>query len=723
MHPLFLMKLTTKLALAILVAGMLPAAIISRLALQSAQEFSEATGDLYQEISEGISSKIDRSLFERYGDVQAFASNGDLQDLKSWYLPDSTKNKVAAAANRNLSLYGDYYLLMYMVDTTGRLVAVNDKTADGTPIDTAYLYQKDFKDAVWFKEVMAGNFTKGPNANGTYIQDVHVDDDVNQVFGGAGLTLGYSAPVKDPNGKVIGVWHNCANFGLVEEIVVSTYRHLAKRGLEESEITLLDKGGRIISSYDPVADSSEKVKHDMSVLLKANLVTMGNEAAAELSRGNSGHLVTLHVRKNVMQVTGFTQCGGALGAPTFKWGVLVRTPADRALAQPIEQRKQIIFYLSASAVGLLVLAVLLGSTIARALSRGINTLHQISGSMVSAAGQFSNSSQVVAQGSSEQAAALEETSASLEEIAAMTQRTSENANSGKALSKEARSSADVGLNWITQMSQTLVGIRSAVMEMESSVREMQGSSQEVANIINTIDEIAFQTNLLALNAAVEAARAGEAGMGFAVVADEVRALAQRSAQAAKETSQKIDSSLRLSEQSGTASGKVVKSLIEVESTAGNLQQVFEGIVKQITSLDDVINEMAGACGEQSTGIAQVNMSITQLDTVTQGNAAIAEENAGVASELNTHIQSLKGVVGDLQVVVTGKGTFSGATEAAMGSRVASAGKVSTVKTLTFPSSGSKQSGGPTKAPLGIPMPGDPGSAKNAELIAQSFKDF
>ncbi len=723
MHPLFLMKLTTKLALAILVAGMLPAAIISRLALQSAQEFSEATGDLYQEISEGISSKIDRSLFERYGDVQAFASNGDLQDLKSWYLPDSTKNKVAAAANRNLSLYGDYYLLMYMVDTTGRLVAVNDKTADGTPIDTAYLYQKDFKDAVWFKEVMAGNFTKGPNANGTYIQDVHVDDDVNQVFGGAGLTLGYSAPVKDPNGKVIGVWHNCANFGLVEEIVVSTYRHLAKRGLEESEITLLDKGGRIISSYDPVADSSEKVKHDMSVLLKANLVTMGNEAAAELSRGNSGHLVTLHVRKNVMQVTGFTQCGGALGAPTFKWGVLVRTPADRALAQPIEQRKQIIFYLSASAVGLLVLAVLLGSTIARALSKGINTLHQISGSMVSAAGQFSNSSQVVAQGSSEQAAALEETSASLEEIAAMTQRTSENANSGKALSKEARSSADVGLNWITQMSQTLVGIRSAVMEMESSVREMQGSSQEVANIINTIDEIAFQTNLLALNAAVEAARAGEAGMGFAVVADEVRALAQRSAQAAKETSQKIDSSLRLSEQSGTASGKVVKSLIEVESTAGNLQQVFEGIVKQITSLDDVINEMAGACGEQSTGIAQVNMSITQLDTVTQGNAAIAEENAGVASELNTHIQSLKGVVGDLQVVVTGKGTFSGATEAAMGSRVASAGKVSTVKTLTFPSSGSKQSGGPTKAPLGIPMPGDPGSAKNAELIAQSFKDF
>jgi methyl-accepting chemotaxis protein len=393
------------------------------------------------------------------------------------------------------------------------------------------------------------------------------------------------------------------------------------------------------------------------------------------------------------------------------------------LAQPIEQRKQIIFYLSASAVGLLVLAVLLGSTIARALSRGINTLHQISGSMVSAAGQFSNSSQVVAQGSSEQAAALEETSASLEEIAAMTQRTSENANSGKALSKEARSSADVGLNWITQMSQTLVGIRSAVMEMESSVREMQGSSQEVANIINTIDEIAFQTNLLALNAAVEAARAGEAGMGFAVVADEVRALAQRSAQAAKETSQKIDSSLRLSEQSGTASGKVVKSLIEVESTAGNLQQVFEGIVKQITSLDDIINEMAGACGEQSTGIAQVNMSITQLDTVTQGNAAIAEENAGVASELNTHIQSLKGVVGDLQVVVTGKGTFSGATEVAMGSKVASPGKVSTAKTLTFPSIGSKQSGGPVKAPLTIPMPGDSGSAKNAELIARSFKDF
>lgn len=143
-------------------------------------------------------------------------------------------------------------------------------------------------------------------------------------------------------------------------------------------------------------------------------------------------------------------------------------------------------------------------------------------------------------------------------------------------------------------------------------------------------------------------------MGFAVVADEVRALAQRSAQAARDTSNKIESAVKRSERGGVASSKVVKSLSEVEATAQSIQQVFTGIVNQIKSLDGVIAEIAAASKEQSQGISEVNMAVSQMDKVTQTNAASAEENAGSSEEMNAQAVTLQGIVGELQTVVTGQ---------------------------------------------------------------------
>ena len=219
---------------------------------------------------------------------------------------------------------------------------------------------------------------------------------------------------------------------------------------------------------------------------------------------------------------------------------------------------------------------------------------------------ISTMSQDLAEGASEQAAAVEEIMASLEELSSMTQSTSANASKASTYTRESRDSADLG-------AQTMI-------KMNAAMHAIETSSAEVAKIVKGIDEIAFQTNLLALNAAVEAARAGEAGAGFAVVADEVRSLAQRSAAAARETAEKIEAAIDNSRR-GTAS-------------CDELSQVLATVVDNTRIADGLADEIAVAAKEQSTGIAQITTAITQMDGVTQANAASSESLLKTAQDMS-----------------------------------------------------------------------------------------
>ncbi|ACB76630.1 methyl-accepting chemotaxis protein [Opitutus terrae] len=241
----------------------------------------------------------------------------------------------------------------------------------------------------------------------------------------------------------------------------------------------------------------------------------------------------------------------------------------------------------------------------------------------SAAAQVSTSSQSLAAGASEQAASLEETSSSLEEMAGMTQRNAENATQANAIGREARQAADAGAG--------------EMQAMNAAMSDIKKSSDDIAKIIKTIDEIAFQTNILALNAAVEAARAGEAGMGFAVVADEVRSLAQRSAHASKESAAKIEAAISKTTQGVEISTKVAGRLTE--------------IVDKVRRVDTLMGDVATASREQSQGVQQINSAVTQMDKVVQNNAASAEESASASEALNAQAADLRAAVADLQNLV------------------------------------------------------------------------
>jgi truncated hemoglobin YjbI len=354
---------------------------------------------------------------------------------------------------------------------------------------------------------------------------------------------------------------------------------------------------------------------------------------------------------------------------------------------------RLVWLINVSVPGLALCALFFGGGLAFSITRNVSRrLRGVAGDLAAgseqtaaSAGQVSAASQSLAEGASEQAASLEQTSASLEQMTSMTQRNTDNAQKVNELARQARAAADQGAADMAAMTQAMDEIRT--------------SSDDIAKIIKTIDEIAFQTNILALNAAVEAARAGEAGMGFAVVADEVRSLAQRAAQSARETSGKIDTAVNRTMQGAQLCERVARSLGE--------------IVDKARQVDELAAAVATASREQSMGIKQVNAAMTQMDKVTQCNAASAEESASASEELNAQAAALQDAVTSLQQLV-GRARGGNRPEAAQPQ--ARPGPVP-VKNAAWPAPhrGNGQHAAPRRAvtPVavhrngnGIPMPGD-----------------
>jgi methyl-accepting chemotaxis protein/methyl-accepting chemotaxis protein-1 (serine sensor receptor) len=277
------------------------------------------------------------------------------------------------------------------------------------------------------------------------------------------------------------------------------------------------------------------------------------------------------------------------------------------------------------------MAVFVVRGIHRTLAAVIGELSEGAEQVASAASQISSSSQSLAQGSSEQAASIEQTSASSEEISSMARKNTENSRSAAGL--------------VTDSQRQFVETNHSLEQTVTAMGEINTQSGRISKIIKVIDEIAFQTNILALNAAVEAARAGEAGMGFAVVADEVRNLAQRSAQAAKDTASLIEESIAKSND-----GKV-----KVDQVATAIRTITE----EAAQIKTLVDEVSLGSQEQTRGIEQIAKAITQMEQVTQKSAANAEQSASAAEELTAQSETLKDIVERLTDMMGSAGTSNG----------------------------------------------------------------
>jgi methyl-accepting chemotaxis protein len=344
----------------------------------------------------------------------------------------------------------------------------------------------------------------------------------------------------------------------------------------------------------------DTLKKGQTYIGKANVVGTWNQTAYEPIRDAQGNIIGMFY----------------VGVPNTHYDQVVKEISIKVAV--------------ASGVALIVVFIL-GVFMVNSITKPVNNV--IAGisdgalQITASSSQVSAASQHLAEGSSEQAASLEETSSSMEELASMTKHNADSAKQAKAMMGEVqRIVENVNMN---------------MLNMAEAISNVTNSSSETGKIIKTIDEIAFQTNLLALNAAVEAARAGEAGAGFAVVANEVRNLAMRAAEAAKNTSDLIENTIK-----AVAHGNELTKLT---------QDAFKENIEISMKIGSIIDEIAAASQEQSQGIELINKAVAQMDKVTQQTAANAEDSASAAEEMNTQAEKLKNFVCDLSAIVNGNG--------------------------------------------------------------------
>ena len=350
------------------------------------------------------------------------------------------------------------------------------------------------------------------------------------------------------------------------------------------------------------------------LIAKGLQTTNGSVAFTSYSWKNEGEK---QAREKFVAVTYYAPWDWIIGAGTYEDDyVETKTAVQTAL-------RRLLGWVVGTGGVTIVLSLLSAFWVAGGISRPIHALiaklDQSVVSMASASEQVAQSSQSLADGASAQAAALEQTTSSMEEMSSTTRTNAETASKVKDLGSQACVAGDAAML--------------EVRDMEAAMSGIKASGAEIAKIVKTIDEIAFQTNILALNAAVEAARAGGAGAGFAVVADEVRRLAQRCAEAARETAGKVNDAVSRSAAGAAISAKVAKSLRD--------------IIAKAREVDELAGHVALSSQEQSQGIAQVANAVTQMDKVTQTNAAAAEQSAGAAEDMAAQARALKAAVVEL----------------------------------------------------------------------------
>ncbi len=563
-----LRSLQGRLVVAFLVIGLAPAVVVGWLAVgQARQSLVDAAGQRMQVAAANAGDTIDRNLFERYGDVQAFAANPNARGTSA------EATEMADFLTHTYSIYD----LMLVVGLDGQVTAANTVDHTGTPVATAGLVGSDVSDQAWFQTVAGGGTPEG----GTLYSSAERNPLVSGVYGDNRITLPFTAPIYDPDGTMVGIWHNDASFDrIVGEIMAGTSDDLLRSGVDSVQTVLLDADGLVLAT----SEGGEP--------LRDNLIDAGRRAAARAVETDAAGFLPARTAEGTTVLDGYAQANGALGFAGYGWGVVVSRDRGAAAAGADGLRDLVVAVTAGGGVLILLVALWLGRSVSSPIRRVAERARRAAAELTEVAQTMGLSAERTSEQAQSTSTVGQEVSSSVSTVAAATVE----------LDASFRHVAEVAVEASSIATEAVDAARAS----STSVSRLGDSSGEIGEVIGVIRSVAQQTNLLALNATIEAARAGEAGRGFAVVANEVKELAQRTALATEAISEQIDT---------------------IRGDAVNVVDANSRISETIDRIQEISGTIASAVAEQTAATAEISRSVSHA---ADGTGDIARSMADVA---------------------------------------------------------------------------------------------
>ena len=594
--------------------------------------------DKFETDAQMLGKNLTTVLFERYYDVQAFASNKALINFQN-------KTDITTSLNSLVSLYGVYDLIM-VVDNKGNYISSSTIDSFGLDIDPKNI-EGNYADTIWFKKTMAGEFTVGKLYSGSYVESPQFDPLTSKAEDRPMYGTSFSAPLKNEKGEVVGVLTARANFKWIANLFNSFY-HSVKDQNYIIELTMVDANGNILFEHDPELHKTEKFRYDNQVLGKINL-TADNSAALKLTQGQHGSDYVFNKRKNIEQLVGYAPLDKNFFFDNLNWGVLVQIPKSKALGSIIANERNFLYGLIFMQLVCLALVYVISRFIGKSFVAESQKLTQSTSSTTELSKVLFDSADSVASSAVEQSAGIQESVSALSEMGSMISQTVNSAKNSMESVQKVNTKAKEGESIMEEM---MYSFRS-IQEANQQLQKISVIIQEISKKTTIINDIVFKTQLLSFNASIEAARAGQHGKGFAVVAEEVGNLAKVSGNASKDIEMMLqDSQKQVQDILSSLHEKIEKSSTVSNQAVANFKDIS-------TEIDVIVSQISGitdACAQQELGIQQTSTAMNQIDVATQKNSSIAQETLGAAKKLADDTKLLKDVSENIFSLING-GSF------------------------------------------------------------------
>lgn len=622
-----------QIVLTCLTMGLIPATAVATLAWWATGKLTDATANKLRSHAVHVADLVDRNLFERYSDVQAFSQNAVIAERDWWYQP-AASNPIVQSMNQYVDIYNIYYLTI-LVDLNGNVIAVNNQDSDTVSIDTNYLYSKNFSNTNWFDSCIHDNFyaSADGNFNGTYVEFLYEDADIRQIYKTDGLTIGFSAPVYNDAGEKTAIWKNFAKFHIVEDILLTSQKELSQQGYNNFSVTLMDNEGFVVAKYSSGGDGDLNAVTNYTKTGKQNLVEQDVLSAKLVLEGNAGSLISCrNPQTGQPDCVGFAPNVGALGFPGMPWNILVRVSQKEALAGVNHLKASLLWFGAIGFVFVAAASILLATWLVAPINAAIAAIERISGGnfdarlsergaeemrrLAAGFNTFADRMQHVIRDATTQSSSV---SATAVQVATTMNRMAESTNNVSTNMKNMAVSIEQITNSIAEVS--VSAGKSATIAEEASklastsnerVAELSAAATEIGRVTQVIEEIADKTNLLALNATIEAARAGDAGRGFAVVATEVKALSKQTAAAIDDIQARIHG-IQSSTQGAIESIKEISDVIDNVNHIAHM--IASAVEEQTLTTRDIarrIDQTAEAAETVATGVNESAKSGTLI---------------------------------------------------------------------------------------------------------------